>query len=84
MLKKKIVKSRHVVKVTFEVPQTELPEGMKAVGGVGNGIFECVQDVVGYESLCMIAFDDPELYRLLFETAGHVINEIWKRDHYHR
>ena len=28
MLKKKIVKSRHVVKVTFEVPQAELPEGM--------------------------------------------------------
>jgi len=29
MLKKIIVKSRHVVKVTFEVPQAELPEGIK-------------------------------------------------------
>ena len=29
MLKKKIVKSRQVVKVTFEIPQSELPEGMK-------------------------------------------------------
>ncbi len=29
MLKKKIVKSRQVVKVTFEIPQAELPEGMK-------------------------------------------------------
>lgn len=26
----------------------QLPEGMKAVGG-GNGIFECVQDLAGYE-----------------------------------
>jgi len=28
MLTKQIVKSRQVVKVTFEVPQTELPEGL--------------------------------------------------------
>ena len=29
-----------------------MPEGMKAIGGVGYGIFECVQDLVGYEDLC--------------------------------
>ncbi len=63
----------------FECLRDVLPEGMKAVGGVGNGIFECVQDVVGYESLCLIAFDDPELYRLLFETVGNVNAGIWKR-----
>lgn len=63
----------------FEILREELPEGMKAVGGVGNGIFECVQDVVGYESLCLISFDDPELYRLLFETVGKVNAGIWKR-----
>ena len=65
--------------IYFEILREELPEGMKAVGGAGNGIFECVQDVVGYESLCIIAFDDPELYRFLFETAGLIISEIWKR-----
>jgi uroporphyrinogen decarboxylase len=65
--------------IYFEILREELPEGMKAVGGVGNGIFECVQDVVGYENLCMIAFDDPELYRLLFETVGKVSSGIWKR-----
>ena len=26
--------------------------GCKAIGGVGYGIFECVQDLVGYEDLC--------------------------------
>lgn len=38
MLKKKIVKSRQVVKVTFEVPQAELPEGMdvKTIRVVGE------------------------------------------------
>ena len=65
--------------IYFEILREEMPKGMKAVGGVGNGIFECVQDVVGYETLCMIAFDDPELYRLLFETVGKINSRIWKR-----
>ena len=28
---------------------------MKAIGGPGNGIFECVQDVVGYTNLCYLS-----------------------------
>lgn len=63
----------------FEILGEELPEGMKAVGGVGNGVFESVQELVGFESLCMIAFDDPELYRLLFETLGDIISNVWRR-----
>ena len=65
--------------VYFEILRETLPEGMKAIGGPGHGIFECVQDVVGYESLCLISFDDPQLYRLLFETVGKVNSGIWKR-----
>jgi uroporphyrinogen decarboxylase len=57
----------------------ELPPGMKAVGGPGNGVFECVQDVVGYEQLCYIAVDDPELYADLFTKVGEVLLEIWSR-----
>ena len=65
--------------IYFEMLREVLPEGMKAVGGVGNGIFECVQDVVGYERLCLISFDDPELYKLLFETVGRINAGIWNR-----
>lgn len=63
----------------FEILREKLPPGMKAIGGAGNGVFECVQDIVGYENLCMIAFDDPELYRLLFENVGQACSRIWKR-----
>lgn len=28
----------------FTALRNQMPEGMKAIGGVGNGIFECVQD----------------------------------------
>jgi uroporphyrinogen decarboxylase len=64
---------------TFEALQQTLPPGMKAVGGVGNGVFECVQDLVGYMDLCLIRYDDPELYALLFKRMGEVALQIWER-----
>lgn len=63
----------------FEALRAEMPEGMKALGGVGNGVFECVQDVVGYEHLCLLIADDPKLYAELFEKMGETIHRIWKR-----
>lgn len=63
----------------FELLREAMPEGMKAVGGVGNGIFECVQDVVGYESLCLISIDNPDLYSSLFEAVGRTNLGIWKK-----
>ena len=56
-----------------------MPPGMKAVGGPGNGVFECVQDLVGYETLCYLAADDPGLYRDLFARMGGVLAAIWER-----
>ena len=56
-----------------------LPQGMRAVGGVGYGIFECVQDLVGYEDLCYLRADDPELYAELFHKVGDINLGIWKR-----
>lgn len=62
---------------SFDLIGEFLPEGMKAIGGPGNGVFECVQDVVGYESLCYISVDDEELYRDLFAAVGDMMFAIW-------
>lgn len=56
-----------------------LPEGMRAIGGAGNGIFECVQDIVGYMDLCYIREDEPELYAALFKKVGETNLRIWNR-----
>lgn len=56
-----------------------MPHNMKAIGGPGNGIFECVQEVVGYTQLCYIMIDDPKLYEELFEAVGKVFVAIWIR-----
>lgn len=63
----------------FEALRRAMPEGMKAVGGVGNGIFECVQDLVGYMDLCYLREDEPELYEALFHKVGEVSLKIWNR-----
>ena len=55
------------------------PEGMKAVGGVGNGVFEAVQDIIGYMDLCYIKADDEELYRDIFKAMGELEYKIWDR-----
>lgn len=55
------------------------PPGMKAVGGVGNGIFEALQDIVGYLNLCYIKGDDEDLFYDLFEAMGQVQIKIWEK-----
>lgn len=55
-----------------------LPPGMKAVGGIGNGLFEIAQDFTTYPGLCMLQFDDPETYKLLWWKIGDTLFNIWQ------
>ena len=63
----------------FDLLREVMPDGMKAIGGVGNGVFECVQDIVGYTELCYIRMDDMELYADLFSRVGKMLYEIWEK-----
>lgn len=62
----------------YRLLKEEMPAGMKAIGGPGNGVFECVQDIVGLVQLSYISIDDPQLYTDLFGMVGDVIYKIWK------
>lgn len=62
----------------LELIEEALPEGMKLIGGPGNGVFECVQDVVGYTNLCLIGYDDRDLYSDLFRQTGDMMLGIWE------
>ena len=62
----------------YEILREVMPEGMKAIGGPGNGIFECIQEIAGYENLCYIKYDDPELYADLFRAVGNTNYNVWK------
>ncbi len=62
----------------YEVLEEGIPNGMLALGGPGNGIFESVQELTGFEGLCYIKEDDPELYEKLFRMIGKVSYKIWE------
>jgi len=63
----------------FEALAAALPEGMKAVGGIGNGVFEIAEDLVGLEYLPFMQVDDPELYADLFRRIGELLSTLWRR-----
>jgi len=54
-----------------------LPAGMKAIGGVGNGVFEISEDLVGFEQLCYMQIDDPELFAQLYVQIGDLLVGLW-------
>lgn len=61
----------------FDALRDNLPQGMKAYGGIGNGVFEIAQDLCGYETLCILSFEDPETYAELFVKIGDMMEKIW-------
>jgi uroporphyrinogen decarboxylase len=61
----------------FDALVRALPDGMMAVGGVGNGPFEICEDLVGLEYLPLMEVDYPELYADLFTMVGDVMMTIW-------
>lgn len=63
----------------FDSLVASMPQGMKAVGGVGNGVFEISEDLVGLEYLPFIMADDPELYQMIYDKIGDMMFAIWKR-----
>lgn len=67
------------IAVRMEALRNNMPQGMRAIGGAGNGVFECVQNITGYENLCYLAADDPELYADLFAQVGRTNLAIWQR-----
>jgi len=61
----------------FEAIRKVLPEGMKAYGGCGYGIFEASEDLVGYEPLCLMQCMDPDLFADLFVKIGDLWEKLW-------
>ncbi|MDF1514528.1 MAG: uroporphyrinogen decarboxylase family protein [Anaerolineae bacterium] len=63
----------------FSTLRRHLPEGMLALGGVGNGVFEISEDLVGFEYLAYMQVDDPDLYADVYHRIGNLMVEIWRR-----
>lgn len=56
----------------------DLPAGMKAIAYGPGGVLENVIQLVGYDNLCMMLYDDPELVADIFERVGTCLLEYYK------
>jgi len=56
-----------------------LPAGMLGLGGVGNGVFEISEDLVGFQYLAYLQADEPELFADLYRRIGDLMVAIWGR-----
>lgn len=54
----------------LETLSAELPEGMKLIVHSPDGILENVVRLVGFENLCFMLADDPDLAKDLFDAVG--------------
>ncbi len=61
----------------FDALAKAMPPGMKAIGGVGNGVFELSEDLVGFQYLAYMMVDDPELFSDLYQKIGDIMVNIW-------
>jgi uroporphyrinogen decarboxylase len=64
--------------LSYRILSETMPDGMKAVGGLGNGVFEIAQDFVPFTELVYLSIDDPEGYSMLFRKIGDVMYRLWE------
>lgn len=55
-----------------------LPDGMKLIVMGPGGVLENVIALVGYDNLCFMLFDEPELVKELFDNVGKVLLGYYK------
>lgn len=60
----------------FAALREALPEGMKAVGGIGFGLFETLQDFVPFQDLAFLQIDEPEVYEVLWSRIVGIEMDI--------
>lgn len=54
----------------YDELESSLPDGLKLIACGPGGVLENVIDLVGYERLCFMTLEDPELTRVIFEAVG--------------
>lgn len=59
--------------------EADMPSGMKLMICTPDGVLENVIGLVGYENLCMLLADDPELVSDVFDRVGEILLAFYKR-----
>jgi len=52
------------------MPKVKMPDGMKAFISGPSGVLENTIGIVGYDNLCVMVYDNPELAKTVFDCVG--------------
>jgi uroporphyrinogen decarboxylase len=63
----------------LELTERDIPEGMKFIVIGPGGVLENAIRLVGYERLCMMTYDDPQLVGDIFSAVGSRLVEYYRR-----
>ncbi|MHB1454670.1 MAG: uroporphyrinogen decarboxylase family protein [Saccharofermentanales bacterium] len=53
--------------------------GMKAIPFGPNGVLENTTNIVGYDNMCYLLYDDPELLKDVFDKVGAILNRYYEQ-----
>lgn len=62
----------------YEFIGKNLPDGMGFFVSHGAGVMENVMQLMGYESLSYVLYDEPDLVKVIFDKVGNTIYEFYK------
>lgn len=63
----------------LEKAESILPGKMKIMISGPNGLLENVISMVGYDNLCLMLYDDPELVQMIFDKVGQTLLDYYER-----
>ena len=63
----------------LDVLAKELPAGMKIICNGPGGLLENAIEIVGYERLCYLLADDPDLVNQIFDGVGSRLVQFYER-----
>ena len=63
----------------YEHVSGNLPDGMGMIVSHGGGIFEHLSSLMGYETLCVALFDQPNLVEAISQRIGGLMTAYYRR-----
>lgn len=62
----------------LEVLAKEFPEGMKAIAYGPGGVLENVTNLMGFDNMCYMTVEDPDLLQEIFDRVGSTLLEYYR------
>lgn len=64
--------------IQYEELEKHIIPGMKAIPFSPNGVLENVTSIMGYDNLCYLIFDEPDLVKDVFDKVGGILHRYYE------